>query len=532
MTKFLKIFIIVLSVMSVSSLAAQEKSNIAYDFDLAIDSTGWRYSNNASQLYRMPVNAAGRALVGYNQQNGNSLPYNRAETTRDYMLFSEAYYRLSPAAMLYGQASFSGGTETNVVGSAFLNAKEMPFDITFMDETNTGDRKIERYNILGAIGYNVIKGLAIGAKFDYTAINMARTRDLRHTNKILSMNASGGLSYVFSKNFTLGAHYTYQRYIESVNFNIYGTTDKQYFNLINYGAFCGTQELFDSNGYARKGTNTPFVENIHQAGFQLDWKIGSFRIFNEMMWADLSGYYGKKGTSNVQFTTHSGNLFNERLSLVYTGRRTYQSLTFGLRSRKLENYEKLWRSETGANGNSVTKYYGQNLVGEKKLTTLDAQYFIGWGDISNAPQWALKISSQMDERDITGVLYPYYRKQKLNMYQQRLDAMHQFNAGKFNLMFNVHAAYRTGSGDKALDGVYVTPSSDAGSLRYQNEFLNREYNYLTSDRFVPGVEMRVTFPVKSIGCFVQFDYENEIFISGNMSEKNIQNFGVRAGINF
>ena len=104
MTKFLKIFIIVLSAMFVSSLAAQEKSNIAYDFDLAIDSTGWRYSNNASQLYCMPVNAAVRALVGYIQQHVPSLPYNRAEATHEYMLFSEDYYRLPQAARLVGHA--------------------------------------------------------------------------------------------------------------------------------------------------------------------------------------------------------------------------------------------------------------------------------------------------------------------------------------------------------------------------------------------------------------------------------------------
>ena len=173
---------------------------------------------------------------------------------------------------------------------------------------------------------------AIGAKFDYTAINMARTKDLRHTNKVLDLDASVGASYMLSDKFTIGAHYTYNRYIEGVAFNIYGTTDQQYFSLINYGAFSGKQELFDTSGYTVKSTTYPFVENTHHVGLQLDWKIGKrFKLYNEFIWADLNGYYGKKGTSSIQFTEHSGKIINERLSLLYSGRKTFQQLRLGLR---------------------------------------------------------------------------------------------------------------------------------------------------------------------------------------------------------
>ena len=532
MTKLQRISTIVLLGMSVSFLAAQEKSCIAFDFDLAIDSTAWRYSDNASQLYRMPVDVTGRAYLGADQGWGNTLQYNQAEKIRDYFLSSEAYFRLSPVAMLYGRASFSSGTESNVVGSAFLNSEDMPFDITYLDDTNIGDRKIERYNIMGAVGYKVTKGLAVGALMDYTAINGARTKDLRHTNKVLSLDVSGGLSYVFSKFFTLGAHYKYRRYIESVSFNVYGVSEQPYFTLINYGAFCGVQELFDTSGYARKSSNTPFAENTHHVGLQLDWRLGTFRIYNELVWSDLSGYYGKKGTANVQFTEHSGNQFEERLNLSFTGACIYQSLTLGLHSRKTENYENLWRSETGTNGNSIIKYYGNNLVGRKKLTTLDAQYYIGWGNINNAPVWAFKVASSIEKRETTGILYPYYRKQDLNLYVQRVEAVHQLNWHKLNMMFNLQLAYLSGSGDKAIDGVYVTPSSDTGSPRYQNEFLDREYAYLTADRLVPGLNVRLTLPIGSMHYFLQMGYTHELFLKSRIVDKNNQSLHARIGINF
>ena len=142
----------------------------------------------------------------------------------------------------------------------------------------------------------------------------------------------------------------------------------------------------------------------------------------------------------MQFTEHSGNLFDERLNLSFTGTCIYQSLTLGLRSRKMENHENLWRSETGINGNSIIKYYGNNLVGDKKLTNLDAKYYIGWGNINNAPVWAFKIASSIEKRETTGILYPYYRTQSLNLYAQRVEAGHQLNWLKLNMMFQLHLA--------------------------------------------------------------------------------------------
>ena len=184
-------------------------------------------SKNASQLFARPVDRAGRALAGYRYSKGNTQIYNQGEHFNDYTIFSEAYFRLSPAIMLYGQASFSSANEKNVVGSAFLNPQEMPFDITFMDHENVGDRKKETYNILGAVGYRITNKWAIGAKFDYTAINMARTKDLRHINKVLDLDASGGATYMLSDKVTSGAHDMYNLSIDGVTVTICVTAEQR-----------------------------------------------------------------------------------------------------------------------------------------------------------------------------------------------------------------------------------------------------------------------------------------------------------------
>lgn len=532
MNKALTILVFILTAMPFSFLASQEKrKELSYDFDLAIDSVGWQTGENPSRLFEMPIYVAGRAYAAYQYERGNTLQYNKASNRNDYRLYGESYYRLSPDAMLYGCASFSMGQEQDVVGSAFYNPSAMPFDITFMDEANLANRKFEHYQILGALGYRLSKHFALGTKFDYHAINMARTKDLRHTNKVLAMNVTAGISYFVAKHFSLSAHYRYNRYIESVNFNIYGTTDQQYFSLINYGAFSGVQELFDSNGYTTKGSNTPFVENIHHAGFQLEFKpTDTFSVFSETVWGSLNGYYGKKGTSNVLFTHHSGYTLSEQLRINYTHGHAFHSLHFNAHIRKIDNYENLWRTETGTNGNSIIKYYGENLVGKKNLTTLYAEYSLSFGNFNNAPLWTFKLGSGMDIRNITAMVYPHYRKQKLKQFQYNANAIHQFNFRQINFMIDLHLAYKSGRGNKAFDGSF-SANSQGGTMRYQNEFLNREYDYLTSNRFVAGATVRVAMPIGKLQSFVEVHYDSETMLS-SANINNQQNLSFRLGVNF
>ena len=113
----------------------------------------------------------------------------------------------------------------------------MPFDITCIDENNKGKRNTEQYRILGTVGHNITDRCAIGGKFDLNSLNMARTKDLRHVNSILDLKANAGLSYLFFKGLKMCINYSYDRYIEGLNFNIYGSTDTQYLSLIIWGIF-------------------------------------------------------------------------------------------------------------------------------------------------------------------------------------------------------------------------------------------------------------------------------------------------------
>lgn len=514
-------------------LGAQERAIPAFDFELTLDSVGWRKSSNVSQLFTLPLQRAGRAYTGYDFTQGNTLIYNQAEEQHRFAVGSEAYQRLSSRLMLYGAASFSTNQEKEVVGSAFYAPSSKPFDITFMDETNRGDRKEEAYHLVGAVSYQLSKQWSLGAKFDYEAINRARTKDLRHNNTILSLKASAAISYKLSKALTLGVDYRYDRYIETLSFNTYGTTDQQFMSLINWGAFSGKQELFDNYGYTAKGGNNPFVEHNHQLGMQVAWHIAPrLTLFNELHAALANGYYGKKATSSILYTEHNGSSWRNQTTLSYKGVNHFQQLAVSLSSWKRENHENEWRSETSSAGNTVINYYGQNLVGEKKYTTAQVNYLLASGEKNGLPSWLFKLDGGVERRDLRSITYPYYRSQKLTLQAYSLAVSRQLALGKSALWIDLGVAYRTGSGTNYTDGVYTTPSTEVGTPNYQNTFLAYEYAYLTANRVAPHLGAHFNFELGGIGCFAQLKYEIETMLQTSYTEKHQQQFTARLGIRF
>ncbi len=534
MNRWLKISsLFVISGISFFSVSAQEKGSSSFDFDYSVDSTGWRHSTNVSRLFTLPVNQVGRAGLQFQQIKGNTLKYNQAETESDLSVFAESYYRLSPGLMLYGFASFASVQEKQVVGSAFYSPETMSFDITFMDIDNTGNRKQEKYDLQGALSYKLSKQWAIGTRIDYEAINAARTKDLRHTNKVLSMNASAGATFLASDQLVLGLNYQYKRYIESVVFSIYGTSDQQYMSLINFGAFSGKQELFDTNGYTAKGETNPFVEQWQSVGFQLNWEISPrLRMFSESMYSGVNGYYGKKASSSVQFTEHSGKSLSEQLTFFYKGTSVFHEMRLSYDYWSVDNHENLWRSETSASGNTQINYYGQNLVGQKKTQNVAFSYKLAWGSVSDVPAWTLEGGMGYASRDITSILYPYFRTQQLSFARFRLAASHQRMIGTCNLWLGLNVSYDGGSGSSYKDGVYVTPSTDIGAPKYHEAFMENEYNYLTANRITPGIGARLVFPIKSLHYFVQVNYNNEVMVKSDVSTRNNQNISLKVGVQF
>lgn len=496
------------------------------------DTNGWQNSPNQAQLQVDTLNQSGTAELSYRLENGKLQSFNVADQISEWQASGESYFSLSPRTTVYGSAGFRSTTETGVSGSAFLNNRLHAFDLVLMDAANKGNRKTETYQLQAAIGHQLHRRISIGARFNYEATNRARTRDLRYTNKALCFNISPGMSFELSDRLVTGIHYQYDRYVEGVKFNLYGTTDRQYFTLIDFGAFYGKQELFDSNGYTAKGENTPYTEQNHQLGWQLEYKMNNrFSIFNELMVGSGAGYFGKQASSAIQYTRHDRQQWIERLFGLYReGNRTHR-LQLQVSQLSLTNYEKSWRSETSSTGNSVIEYYGENKVGTRNYLDLSARYALEWGTRKNQ-RWQLALQSDWQQREIQAVLYPYYRKQSLGIFEHRIEGIHQRNIGKMEWQFEGALGYATATGTPYTDGVAITPSTETGIPANADDYLMQEYRYLTASKLRPEIGLRIALPVKKVQYYLNMNYQNTIALGSQEITENRGQLSAALGICF
>ena len=80
--------------------------------------------------------------------------------------------------------NFSG---RNMTGSAFIQTQRLPFDIIEDSLNNAGTKHRDTYNLMGALSWEIYKGIALGAKVDFTAANVAKYKDLRHKTKLMDL---------------------------------------------------------------------------------------------------------------------------------------------------------------------------------------------------------------------------------------------------------------------------------------------------------------------------------------------------------
>jgi hypothetical protein len=108
-----------------------------------------------------------------------------------------------------------------MAGSAFINPTRKPFDIVEETTENTGTKHQDTYQLTGAIGVDLWKGISLGGRVDYTAANYAKYKDLRHSNKLMDLRLSIGLMARVLNQLNVGVNYQYHRNTESITFSKY-----------------------------------------------------------------------------------------------------------------------------------------------------------------------------------------------------------------------------------------------------------------------------------------------------------------------
>ena len=138
----------------------------------------WLTSPNAAALTRYNQRNISVAEVRGSVAKGDLVDYSQSSNVVQAGAMVESFFRINARSVVYGRIDYDNYAGKNMLGSVFINPERKPFDLSEDSLTNPGNKHRDTYNLVGAVGIDLWRGLAVGAKVDYTAANYAKYKDL------------------------------------------------------------------------------------------------------------------------------------------------------------------------------------------------------------------------------------------------------------------------------------------------------------------------------------------------------------------
>jgi len=486
--------------LAVSQAVAQD-SLLLRDYRFVIQGDPWLNHRNAAALTRFDSGSMARAELSGGKGDGGLVDYDDSRNTLSAAASVESFCRLSQRAVAFGAISYDNWTGRDMTGSAFMQ-KRLPFNLVEDSLTNTGKKHRDTYRLTGALGVYILKGVALGARMDYTAANYAKYKDLRHQNKLMDMQLTLG-AYTSPLNWLhFGADYTYHRRTESVAFGTYGKSERVYKTLIEYGAFMGRAEQFGNEGFTDKAREMPLFEDGHELSVQAEAKASHcLSLFGSIAFSGSDGYYGRKSPFTATYTGHRRNISEAHLAVICqpTTHKSRHRLDIVLQKEKLDNHAETFRELTNQGGANYYEYYDAVETGKKRWHDLSVGLTTLWRIRHQLPTWELAAQYQWHKREQAAYLYPFYRYQLLKTNGLTLTAQRNLlcRVGVWTLALK--AAWRDGSGAPFQDGTFSEPDQRQDPPATMEAFLYREYRYMTATRYSVGGSLQYAFVLPKTG---------------------------------
>lgn len=517
-----------------ANLAAQKVDSTFANINYIRKGNAWSVSNNATGLKYFTLSKISDAQLFLRKGDGDFKNYHQSNNQYSFGLNAESIFRLNSKVVFSGSILYENFEGKNMGGSAFINPYENPFNIVELDNANKGIKKQETYTLEGAVGVQLNSRLGIGGKINYTAANFAKTKDLRHINKLLNLDLSTGLTYKLSENLEIGANYNYLRRIESTYFRSYGNTDRQFISLIDFGSFYGRSELFTDFGYTADDTTQPLTNNTHSGSIQLDVKLGAkAKWFSEFTYGQKTGAFGKEATSLVLFTTHSGTNYQYKTQVSLLGEKLQHFISLNVGYSTLINNENIYRRENTTGGISRIVYYGKSEVLDKQQIDAKLDYTIYAGINNNNPKWTFNFTTDYFRRQQTTTVYPFYRDQTIDSYQAKANVKRNIVRGDQMYSVALGLGYGTGSGTVKQDGLYATPSSSQVAPTGMDLYLYQEFEYFTKPRALANLALQYTKKLKQpVALYAKLDYSYTKAFDTQFLGGSFGMLGASVGCNF
>ena len=499
------------------------------DFAFEKDSSLWLSTMNGAGLTRFTGTNITAADVYGQLQRGGFVNYDESPKTTECGASVESFCRLSARTVVYGRMSYDNFTGRDMAGSAFVCPDRRPFDIVEDSVTNLGRKHRDSYNLVGAVGVDLWRGLSVGGRVAYTSANYAKYKDLRHKNLFMNLDVAAGLTLPLGRSVTLGANYFYRRNTESLEFSTYGKGDKVYKSLVAYAVFTGRVEQFGGDGFTDSNTSMPLLDEHHGMAAQLELRhTDAFAWHNEASLACRKGYYGRRSPYTIQYTRHDSQVYTYRTRLSYRQPSAVHHLDVSLEAENLQNKLNTYRELTNDAGSRYYEYYDPVKAANKVWVNGSVAYTgylgvvgraangcnlssaatgRGAAVVASVPTWTLHATFSWMHRKQTAYVFPYYRRQELAARRLHLSLARNVFFNRSMPPFEIGAAFSKGSGVPFEDNTFIYPSDKQSTPPVMETWLYREYEYLTAVQRQLSLCAQYSFliPSTSFPAFVAFN---------------------------
>ncbi len=499
--------------VSTGFVAAQTDSLLHKDFQYLRQSDAWLTGQNAAALTRLGNMRLSDGRIILTSGKGGFVNYNEAPVMLSVDAGIESFYRLNSRMVLYGHMSYGNRQGRRMAGSAFVNPSRMPFGIVEDSLTNVGNKRLNTYRLVGAVGGDLYRGVAVGVKIDYTAADYAKYKDLRHKNSLLDMTVTAGVYVPLGSVLQLGTNFFYRRNTESLDFSIYGNADKVYKSFIDYGAFVGKIETFGESGYTDKNREMPFFSEYVGLGVQLGVNISPrLTLYQDFSYQLREGYYGKKSSYTISYNQHDSRLYalDSRITFRPDEKHSH-SLGLSVDIENLRNFSNSYRIRKEETTSAYYyEYYAPVKLSNKLWTNMSVSYDGHFGMRGLTPTWSWHAGVNLRRREQKSYVYPYYRLQDLTTTQGYVQGERNLFFRKSLLTLTLGFSYGKGSGKPFEDGTFVKPSDKQNPPPVMETYLYREYTYLTAPQYTvnTAVKYAFVFPRTCLKTYIKGDFQH------------------------
>lgn len=491
---------IILTLTPVLTLKGQESGNIDHSFINAI--SPWLQSDNAAGLCAMPVNRSGFVNAHFGKQNGGLCGINDSADSFDAGAQTETFVKVSERLHLFGNLDYNNFQGKDMGGPVFMDPSYNSINFYEFADTTLGRRTKETYHLSGGISYNFNNKWSIGAKVDYTDADRTKIKDPRYLTVWMDFGASAGFRFAPTDAFSIGLNFKYRRTLEQIDAEIVGVTGEKYFTYIDMGGFYGTRELLnESSGYLSESETRPMFNTFYGGALQIEAGRDT-KIFNEISFLRRGGYYGKKSSTSVTFTEHSGNIIEYRGVLVAGKGDNRHRVGLDFCYESLDNLENIYRMSAQTGQYTVVEYFGQNEVLNRTDMNFGLSY-TGYTGISNfRPTWEFGIAADWHNRSSLTTIYPFYRSYTLMTLHGKLFGKRNIVIKNKNiLMIEIQGHFNMGLGNPKTDGTLAGTNSKAPLSA--DLYLDKDFEYKTAMQAGGLMKLRYTRLFKKIGAYVE-----------------------------